>query len=87
MARTSPFTWLGLLLTYVSVTLTRYVFTQIYGDPLPEIPFIFRELLNLGTVALLFWLILKKEKLSLASIGITSRPWKETTIWSVAFFL
>lgn len=86
MAPTSPFTWLGLLLTYVSVTLTRYAFTQIYGDPLPEISFIFRELINLGTVALLFWLILKKEKLSLASIGITSRPWKETAIWSVAFF-
>lgn len=86
MASTNVFTWFGLLLTYVSVPLTRLVFTHFFGEPLAEAPFIFRELLNLGTVALLFWLILRKEKLPLASIGISPRPWKETAGWSVVFF-
>lgn len=86
MATTNSYTWLGLLLTYVSVTLTRFIFTRIFGEPLAEMPFIFKELLNLGTVALLFWIILKKEKLPLSSIGITPRPWKETALWTVIIF-
>ncbi len=73
MATTNPFTWLGLLLTYATVPLTRLVFTQIFGEPLDEMPFIFREMLNLGVVGVLFWLILKKENLTLESIGISRR--------------
>jgi membrane protease YdiL (CAAX protease family) len=87
MPTTNSYTWLGLLLTYVSVSLTRFIFTRIFGEPLDDIPFIFRELINLGTVVLLFWLILKKEKLPLSSIGISRRPWKETALWTGIIFV
>lgn len=87
MNTVNPYTWLGLLLTYVSVPLTRIIFTQFYGEPLPEIHFVFKELLNLSAVALLFWLILKKENLTLESIGISRRSWKETALWSLAFLV
>ena len=86
MATANPFTWLGLLLTYATVPLTRLIFTQIFGEPLDETPFIFREMLNLSAVGVLFWLILKKENLTLESIGISRRSWKETALWSLAFF-
>lgn len=86
MNKVNPFTWLGLLLTYVSVPLTRSIFTKFYGDPLPEAHFVFKELLNLSAVALLFWLILKKENLTLESIGISRRSWKETALWSLIVF-
>ena len=50
MAATNPFTWLGLLLTYATVPLSRIIFTQIFGEPLDETPFIFREILRCSLV-------------------------------------
>lgn len=86
MSATHPFTWLGLLLTYCAVPLTRFLFTHFFGEPLAEAPFILRELLNLGMVGLLFWLILNKEKLPLSSIGLSRRPWKEIALWTGIVF-
>jgi len=79
----NKYTWLGLLLTYVTVSLARFIFTSLYGAQLDDAPFIFRELIHLGMVGVLFWLILNKEKLPLSSFGIRQRLWKETALWSV----
>lgn len=80
------FTSFGLLLTYAGVLLTRFIFTSIFGEPLSEAPFIFKELINLGMVGVLIWIIQHKENLSLASIGLTKRPWKEVALWSFIIF-
>lgn len=82
-AKTSIYTWLGLLLTYTSVMINRAIFESIYGDQLDDGPFILRELINLGTVVLLFWIIRRKEGLPYSSIGLTPRPWKEVALWSL----
>lgn len=77
---------MGLLLSYTALPLTRLIFKAIYGEPLDEVPFILRETINLGTVALLFWLIMRKENLPLSSIGIGGKTWKETALWSLIIF-
>ena len=74
------YTWIGLLITYVTLPLTGIVFKRIFGEQMADGPFIAKELINLGMVGVLFWIILCKEKLPLSSIGISKKNWKETNI-------
>lgn len=80
------YTWLGLLLSYSAIPLTRLVFNTIYGESLDDAPFILREMINLGAVALLLWIVVRKEGLPLSSIGIGGKTWIETLLWSLIIF-
>jgi hypothetical protein len=82
----SNFTYLGLLIAYSSLTLVSQLFKSLFPSPLTDASVIFRELIMLGMVGLLFWIILKKEHLPLSSIGLGARKWKETTLWSILTF-
>lgn len=81
------YTGLGLLLSYAAIPLTRLIFKAVYGEPLDETPFILRETINLDAVALLLWLVVRKENLPLSSIGIGGKTWKETALWSLVIFV
>ena len=77
----SPFVWLGIFISYFSITGINLVFKSIYGDQLDDGPMLMRETLIFAMVGLLFWIILKKENRSLESIGLHGRRWKSSIGW------
>lgn len=77
----SPFVWLGIFISYFSITGINLIFKSIYGDQLDDGPMLMRETLIFAMVGLLFWIILKKENRSLESIGLHGRRWKSSIGW------
>ena len=57
----SPYTYLGILISYFSITGLNLLFKTFYGDQLDDGPMLAKELIIFGMVGLLFWIILKKE--------------------------
>ncbi len=75
-------TWLGLGLSLFSPIIIRQAFRAISPDLSPTLT-LAREACMFASAALLIWLIRRKEKLPLRSIGIgTSPPWKSLA-WGV----
>ena len=79
----SPFTYLGILVSYFSITGINLLFKQLYGDQLDDGPMILKELLIFGMVGFLIWIVLKKENRSLESIGLHGRKWKAAIGWGL----
>jgi membrane protease YdiL (CAAX protease family) len=77
----SPFTFLGILISYFSISGINLLFKQLYGEQLDDGIMLFKELLIFASVGLLLWIILKKEKRSLESIGLHGRKWKASIGW------
>jgi hypothetical protein len=63
----------GLALALLAIPAVVVAFRSLGGDPLPASTIVARELIILAGVALLFWIILSRERLSLGSIGIGRR--------------
>lgn len=76
------YTYLGLLISYFSITTINLFFKNYFGSPLNNSAAIVRELLIFLMVGLLFWIIIKKEKLPLSSIGLYSGGWKKSLLWA-----
>jgi membrane protease YdiL (CAAX protease family) len=83
----NKFTYLGLFISYFSIVLIGMLLKAIHGGPLDDLWTVVREVITFMAVGLLFWIIIKKEHLSLDSIGITQKPWKQTALWTVIIFL
>ncbi|HEY5917736.1 MAG TPA: type II CAAX endopeptidase family protein [Chryseolinea sp.] len=79
----TPYTFLGILISYFSITSLNLLFKTFYGDQLDDGPMLAKELLIFGMIGLLFWIILKKESLSLESIGLHGRKWKASIGWGL----
>jgi uncharacterized protein len=79
--KTSPFTFLGILISYFSIPLINFVFKKFHGDQLDDGQMLLRELLIFGTVGLLLWIVAQKENRSLESIGLHDRKWKAAIGW------
>ena len=74
--KTSTATWVGLFLSLFSMLIIRQVARLIAPDPGPGGVFL-KEILIWVSAGTLLWLIAKKERLPLSSIGIgTSKLWK-----------
>lgn len=79
--KTSPYTPIGLLISYFSITALSIVFANLFGEQLTSLQAIARELLIFGCVGILFFIILKKEKLTLNSIGLHNRHWGKSMLY------
>ncbi len=75
------FTWFGLIISQFGISTINEIFYAIYGSPLNNGQMIVKELLILGLVALLLFYIIKKENLTIASIGLHFTNWRQTLIW------
>ena len=75
-------TWLGLGISLFSMILIRQIVRAISIDPSPALV-LAREVCIFASAALLFWLVRKKEKLSLRSIGIGTAPVWKSLAWGV----
>jgi len=75
-----PITWLGLLISYFSITVVNWIFKTYNGDLLNDTQVITKELIILGFVGLLFLLIIKGEKLGLDSIGVNFTGWGKSIL-------
>ena len=79
----SPFTYIGILISYFSITLISFIFKKLYGDQLDDGQMLIRELLIFGSVGVLLWIVVKKENRSLESIGLHNRNWKAAIGWGL----
>lgn len=77
------YTFIGLIISYFSITAFNLTFKYFFGNQLTDTPAIARELLILTMVGVLLWIVVKKEKLPLESVGLHARNWKGTFIWSL----
>jgi membrane protease YdiL (CAAX protease family) len=77
------YTVIGLFISYTSITVLNLIFKYFFGNQLTDLTAIARELLILGMVAVVLWIVVKKEKLPLESIGLHARNWKGTWIWAL----
>lgn len=68
-------TWLGLLISYLSITVVNWIFKTYNGALLNDTQVIAKELIILALVGVLFLLIIKGEKLGLDSIGLNFTGW------------
>lgn len=75
-------TWVGLLISYSSLTAISLLFKSLYGSPLSDVPMIIRELSMLAMVGVLLWIIVAKEHLPLSSIGLHSQKWGASLGWA-----
>ncbi len=73
--KTKPITWVGLLISYLSITVVNWIFKTYHGALLNDTQVIAKELIILGLVGVLFLLIIKGEKLGLDSIGLYVTGW------------
>src|SRR5690242_9669661 len=81
--KTSTATWVGLFLSLFSMLIIRQVTRLIVPDPGPTGVFL-KEIPIWVSAVTLLWLITKKERLPLSSIGIgTSKLWKSAA-WGLA---
>jgi uncharacterized protein len=77
----NPFTFLGLFISYFSIVLLGLFLKAIHQGPLDDAWTVIREIATFMMVGVLFWIIVKKEHLSLGSIGISNKPWNQTLLW------
>ena len=77
------FTYIGLLISFATITGFNLLFKHFYGSQLDDPAAIARELCIFLMVAILFWIILKKEKLTLESIGLYPENFKRSLLWSL----
>ncbi len=78
--------WVALayLLSYFGLVLNGQIFSRLFPQPLDDGPVIARELINLGMVALIIWVVRRIERQPLASIGLRPRRWVSTSAWAFA---
>lgn len=77
-SKLNSYSILGLFISYFSISLLSILFSTIFGNQLNSIQAISRELLIFGCMAFLFWIIIKKENLTLESIGLYNSKWLTT---------
>lgn len=75
-----PITWLGLLISYLSITVVNWIFKTYHGALLNDTQVIAKELIILVWVGVLFLLIIKGEKLGLDSIGLYVTGWGKSIL-------
>jgi uncharacterized protein len=81
MKRTN-FTYLGLLISFFSISLLSLLFKTLSQLNVSiDVIILLREAAIFLCVFLLFWIITKKEEVSLSSIGF-NRPARETVLWT-----
>jgi membrane protease YdiL (CAAX protease family) len=76
------YTYFALFISYFSIVLIGWLIKSIHGGPLNDAWTVVREVFTFAMVGLVLWIIINKEQLSLESIGISNKSWKETTLWS-----
>ena len=77
------YTYFGLIISFFSIATINLVFKTYYGAQLDNATAIVRELLIFCMVGLLFWIIIKKEKLTLASIGLYRQGFMQSILWAL----
>lgn len=75
-----PITWLGLFISYSSITIVNWIFKTYSGTSLNNSQVIAKELIILSLVGVLFLIIIKGEKLGLDSIGINFTGWGKSIL-------
>ncbi|MBX2929783.1 MAG: CPBP family intramembrane metalloprotease [Saprospiraceae bacterium] len=80
MMKTRPITWLGLFISYSTITAVNWIFKSQYGAMLNNSQVIAKELIILTLVGVLFLLIAKGEKLGLDSIGLNFTGWGKSIL-------
>lgn len=86
-SKNSAFTSLGLFISFFSIAFIGLIFKSIHGGPLSDTWTVIREIAVFSMVGLLCWIIITKEHLTLGSIGLSPRPWKETAVWSLIILI
>lgn len=79
--KANNFTWLGIIISLFGISAINEVFYKICGSPLNNGQMILKELLIFGLVAILLFYIIKKEKLTLTSIGLNNKHWGKSLLW------
>lgn len=85
--KTNPFTWLGLLISLLSITVVNYIFKTYNVEMLNDGQVITKELIILSLVGVLILLILKGEKLGLDSIGLNFNGWGKSLLLMLGIML
>jgi uncharacterized protein len=85
--KTNPISWLGLLISYSSITVVNWIFKTYHGALLHDTQVIAKELIILGLVGVLFLLIIKGEKLGLDSIGLNFTGWGKSSLLIVGIMV
>jgi uncharacterized protein len=75
-------TWIGLGISYFSLTGLSFLFKTLYGSPLSDTITIARELSMLSMVGVLLWIVVKSEHLPFSSIGLHSEKWLASLGWA-----
>jgi cytosine/uracil/thiamine/allantoin permease len=83
----SPFTYLGIVISYFSITGINLTFKYFYGDQLEDAQMLARETLIFAMVGLLLWIVFKKENRSLESIGLHNRTGKRRSVGDYSMLL
>jgi uncharacterized protein len=82
-----PWTMVGLAIALLALPAIVFVYRLIAADPTAGASVAGREIAILAVVALLFWIILKRERLPLSSIGIGGAGIWHTLGWAVVLVL
>jgi CAAX protease family protein len=85
--KNKPFTFFGLFLSYFSISGVNWIFKNYVGEQLTNGPMIAKELIILSLVGLLFWIIIKKEELTLESIGLHTRNFKSSLVLALVILV
>lgn len=82
-----PITFLGLLIAYFSITALNLLFKGICGSPLNDAGMVTKELLIFLMVGVLLWIVLRKENLTLESVGLHHRAWGKSLWWALVMMV
>lgn len=77
------YTWIGLIISFISISLINYVFKSFFGNQLNNGVMMARELIIFAFVGLLCFFIIPKEGLKLDSIGLHNRHWGKSLLWAL----
>jgi membrane protease YdiL (CAAX protease family) len=83
----SFYTLIGLFVSFLTLLVTRLIFQYIFGEILEEHILVLRELINLGFVVFVLWILKNKENQELSSIGLKFNDWKEILKMTVISFV
>jgi membrane protease YdiL (CAAX protease family) len=76
-------TWVGILLSYASITTVNWIFKYLSGGQLlNDSQVILKELIILSSVGVLLILVVRGEKRGLDSIGLTAGRWTKSLVLS-----
>ena len=81
--RRTPYTYLGLFISYFSITGISQLFKYLYGPQLSDPQALLRELLIFLMIGIVCLIIYRKEKLTLRSIGLYAGNWKRSLLWAL----